>query len=332
MNLDAKIDISGFFRWWLAEILELLPPGLRTFLTSQQRSLLWIRLDNYQASFYGVNQGQMTLLGQFWLHKEGAEQRMAFFEAHPKWDRAEKVLLLNDQQVLHRTLAFPIAVQENLNQVISFELDRYMPYRPEQLYYLNHVHGINKEGSQIQVELVCLAKERLYRYYKELKDWGLSLNAACYDKDSTQLPDQSLSPRHHNLLPEELRGLNSNLPDIIHYGLLGSIGVLLLAVVALPLWLQTQALNELQLQTASARKQAEAVNSLKVEADSMLGVAKSIHALKQQSPNLLQVFDQLSVLLPEDTWLKSFEYVDKKISLQGLTASSSALIELLESS
>jgi general secretion pathway protein L len=59
---------------------------------------------------------------------------------------------------------------------------------------------------------------------------------------------------------------------------------------------------------------------------------KQLNSLKQDSPVIINVIEQLSNLLPKDTWLRSFEYKNNKFLLQGASASSSKLIELLESS
>ena len=44
------------------------------------------------------------------------------------------------------------------------------------------------------------------------------------------------------------------------------------------------------------------------------------------------VIDEVTRLLPDNTWLKSFQYANGKLQIQGISSSASALIAILEAS
>lgn len=301
-------------------------------LHSQRRSPLLIRLNSHQVCFLSRAQDKEQTLAQFSLNHEGAQQREAFFTQNPQWQRAEKILLLGPKQALMRQLTLPIATQENLTQVIAYEIDRYLPYKTEEIYFLARLLGKNKEATLLNVELVCSPKDRLHQYCKTLQNWGQPLDAAIFDHGpqiAIQNGDYSYS---HNLLPPALRRQKPKAPAILINTLAAALLLLTLLTGALPLWLQANTLSDLQQKVQVAKQQAEEVDALKSDADAMLAIADKISILKQQAPSVLNILQQLSELLPKDTWLKNFEFSGNKVSLQGLTASTAALIGLLEAS
>lgn len=331
INLNTTIDPVGFMRWWLEELTDLLPSHIKQFLRRQKRSPLLMRLDNFQVFLFCYENGQEKPLAQFLLHKEGAKALQDFFQQQPAWESAERVLLLNQRQALRRHLMLPAAALENLDQVLTYEIDRYVPFHADDLYFSRRVLSKNKESTQVGVEFICVVKDRLHYYHQELLNWGLSVDRMIYDDVATEKPDSSSVT--YNLLPSSLRQSHPRGHVIASWFFASCLMLLTFVALALPFWWQSNRLQDLQQQVTLAKKQAEAVESFNLEANNLLEQANKVNALKTRSPSILKILHQLTLLLPKDTWLKSFELVDKKLSLQGSTSSSSAaLVDLLETS
>ena len=45
------------------------------------------------------------------------------------------VVSLPPREVLRRTITLPAAVEENLRQALTYDLDRHTPFKPEELYF-----------------------------------------------------------------------------------------------------------------------------------------------------------------------------------------------------
>ncbi|KJV06478.1 hypothetical protein [Methylocucumis oryzae] len=153
---------------------------------------------------------------------------------------------------MRRNISLPIAAQSDLNQVIAYELDKYVPLIQEQAYFATQILGKNKENNQIYAELVCLPKAKLDHYYQEFYDWGLILDAICYDYGVEYFKSQAQSKKH-NLLPEHLSPKRRNLAKLSTQALTVLFSLSLIVAVVYPLWLQSNRIDALQQQVSEAK-------------------------------------------------------------------------------
>lgn len=319
-----------FFRWWGYELGGIMPAWLRQVFYTP-RPQLFIRLHNFQVDLFCFEQGVEKNLCHVYLHKEGIQCLNEFLLNHPEWVQATKILLLDAKQLLKTRLTLPLAAQENLAQVVSYELDRYTPFTSAQCYFSTRILGKNPAGNRLLVDLLFIARPRLDCYYQDLQAIGLNVDMIAHASDVNQYHTNTYV-QPYNLLPAQYR--RQERQDIARLNGLFAVCFLILTsmAIALPFWWQQKVLTDLQQQVALVRQQANAVETIKAETTSLLQVEQAVVELKQQAPVILNIIEQLSQLLPKDTWLRNFEYHDHKFMLQGLSASSSALINILEAS
>lgn len=323
-------QVQQFFDWWFHELGLLTPNWLRK-LVSTARPQLFIRLHNFQVFITYYEQDIEKTLLEFYLHKEGIAQQAAFFKAHPQWQQATKILLLSPKQLLKTRLDLPLAAQSNLRQVISYELDRYTPFTPEQCYFAAHIVGKNSTGNRLMVELLFIYKPKLHLHCQTLSEIGLGANIIAHNSDAENYRANPYA-LPYNFLPNSLRNQQGQKLKQVKRLLLICFLALTGIAIALPFWAQQTTLDKLQQQVASAKRQALEVDSIETETTALLQAEQKIIALKQEAPMILNILEQLSKLLPKDTWLRQFEYAEHKFILQGLSASASDLIGLLEDS
>lgn len=322
-------QVQHFFDWWFYELGQLIPQGLKKcFYTPQPQ--LFIRIHNFQVFMSYFEQDAEKPLLAVYQHKEGIQQLVDFFKKHPEWQRATKIVLLNAKQLLKTRLDLPLAAQANLNQVIGYELDRYTPFSAAQCYFVAQVLGKNATGNRLNVALLFISKLKLLHHCKALTEMGLSADIIAHASDVERFRANAYKPPY-NFLPTQYRNQRQDLRQLKRFM---AICFLVLTSIAagLPFWSQQNRLNTLQQQVSIAKKQAHEVEAIKAETTGLLKAEQQIVALKQQAPVILNVIEQLSKLLPKDTWLSSFEYQEGKFVLQGLSASASGLINLLEDS
>jgi len=88
-------------------------------------------------------------------------QRIMPYVALPRRD----VILLN--------IELPVKVEENLSEVIGYELDNYTPFSVDTAYFDFQNLGHTLDGSKVRILLVAIEKSRLKYYHDILKGVGL---------------------------------------------------------------------------------------------------------------------------------------------------------------
>ena len=67
-------------------------------------------------------------------------------------------------QVVLKYLDLPLAIEENLGNVLTYELDRYTPFTIEDVYLDYQIISRDKEGQTLKILLVAVKKELIDRY------------------------------------------------------------------------------------------------------------------------------------------------------------------------
>lgn len=328
MNLDTaiEIDLKGFFRWWARELAFLVPKSLRRRLSDRYGSVLLRSAANGFELDYADEDGVSLVKQSFEFAAPEAFQ--PFKSQYPALDKAELVFRLASGQALAKTVYLPLAAQENLQQVVGFELDRYTPFSADQVYFSAMPLGKTEFG-QIQVLLVAIPKANLDEPLKQLDLFGLRPHKVEYQAAVEEYGEACAG---FNLLPEQYRQHPSALSQSVHWLAWAAILLLSLAVLIWPVWLQAQAVDTLKEKVKQLEKQNRAVDAQQTEIDALHAETQKLIDIKRRSPALLSVLDELSRLLNDDTWLTHLNFADNHLQIQGQSPAASTLIGLLEDS
>ncbi|MGR9044377.1 MAG: PilN domain-containing protein [Gammaproteobacteria bacterium] len=330
LNLDTTInlDFKKFLHWWGGELSFLVPESVRQIVNDDQGRLI-VRLieDRLELSFQV--DGETERIAEFQNNVDGMADLAAALKKDSRFDKADCVLRLNDRYALAKELVFPIAVAENLQQVVAYELDRYTPFTPEQAYLAVTILEKNKASGQIKCVLILAPKEKLDMLCEELYAAGLRPIQVDYEAVEN---DAEAGAEPYNLLPERFRQQPALLPRLVHGGLLGAVVLLLIAALALPVVWQSQAVDELRSEIKEIEREAQKVDRLQGEMDALISQTKQLIDKKRNSPSLLELLNVLSALIKDDTWLTHFRYSEGRLQFQGQSPSASTLIALLEES
>jgi general secretion pathway protein L len=108
--------------------------------------------------------------------------------------------------------------------------------------------------------------------------------------------------------------------------------ILFAAMLAIPLWKKREVVIALQPKLAQAQQQADAVDALKQEQERLLAEYNFPVEHKLASPARVALLEEVTRILPDNTWLQQLDIHGSEISMQGNTASSTKLIGLFEQS
>jgi general secretion pathway protein L len=329
LNLNSTIDLNfkQFFRWWKKELNFLLPEKIKHLLNEQQGIIVISPKGNQLILTYHYN--------ELIEHLVTLDREARTFNIQSLYDKDERlvkvpvILRLSGQDAIQKILSLPIAAKENLNQVVTYELDRYTPFKAEQVYFAVKLLPAINEPGQLSVMIVLTTKELLDGLYEDVKALGIAPLFVDYEGLPNNIENTDYN---YNLLPEKLRQKTARLPQLIHYGLISLCCLLLLSVIAMPIWFEYQTVERLRLKATSLEKDAKKVKVMQSSIDAVIDETNLLIKEKNATPGVLLMLNTLSTLIKDDTWLSYAQYSDSHLQIQGESTTASTLIALLEES
>ncbi|MGZ5010230.1 MAG: PilN domain-containing protein [Methylobacter sp.] len=328
LNSTIDLDVKKFFRWWLRELDFLVPEKIRQ-LVNEKRGFIIVRPEGNQLALTYLLNKQAEPLAILERNASGIAQYKALRAKDERLAKANLILRLTAQEAIQKELALPVAVKENLSQVVAYELDRYTPFKPEQVYFaVKPLEGEHEPG-QIRIMLVVTPRETLDALYEFIRAMDMSPLFVDYEAAPNDLEQRYDT---YNLLPESLREKPASTPRLIYTGLIAGILLLLGAALVLPVWFESQTVNTLQEKIDAIEKDVKEVKALQLEIDAMVDETRLLIAQKNAAPTIVDMLNTLSTLIKDDTWLSYAQYANKNLQIQGESPSASALIGVLEDS
>ena len=280
------------WRWWLGQLSEILPANLRRIAASSKQRLV-VSTDCDDLVFRHGN---------------------------------EYALLLSQDQVLIRSLTLPLAAEENLREVLSFEMDKQTPFTADQVYY----DFVITDRSSVNRTLSA----QLFVAPRDIVDNALATFAAAGiqpDLIATHGPDDK-PEESINLLPDHMR---SNRGTLVHWAnaALAALAILLITTaIALPLVQKNQLIRSLETDVQAATAAAQASIQLRQEVEKLVEGSGYLVNKKQSEPTIVRLLDEMSGIIPDHTWVNRIDIGGGEISLQGQSAAAAGLIALIEAS
>ena len=330
-NLHIKFSapvwrgVAAFWSWWISELSGMLPPRVRHVLMPRAQRL-FLELDGTDVVMSQGTAQDKQELTRYTLGEADAAPLKLSTEDKAHQQARELVLCLPRDNVLSRSLTLPLAAEENLREVLSFEMDRQTPFTAEQVYYDFSVAARSAAERTLTVDLVLATRRMLDELLARLDSRGLHPDRVTIDCGE----DGGFAAV--NLLPVENRQRKAVTPRLVNLAL-GALAVLLLvSIVSLPLMNKREKITALEplLETASAK--AEEAHRLRKEVDQLTANSRFLTDKKQSSLPVLQVMDELTRILPDDTWITRLDIKGTELQIQGQSSSAAALIPLIESS
>lgn len=322
MSTFASIlyPLRVFFVWWSGELSSLMPESFAALLRNGRPARLFYADESLRLVNQGLTGEEVHNHFLSRIDFEDADQRRVLTGA------SEVRLCLEKKKYLIKQVTLPIEAEENLREVLAFEMDRQTPFRADQVYYDYVVIHRDKQARSLEVSLILAPIEKLDYALRLLQRNGIGLNAISPCEEESGIFNRV------NLLPQDLRKKPLKASRVVNYGLLAIIGMLLLANLALPIWQKAGYARELEGRLAQARTQSEEILALRQKVDRAKLENRFLEAKKLSTLQALQILNELTLVIPDDTWISNFEIREKTLHLQGQSAASAALIPLIDAS
>ena len=332
LNLNSTIDLDfkTFLHWWGRELAFLVPERIRDIFSHKQGFIIVSAAEDQQLSLTYQVDGQTEHLATLEPDKSTNTYFRDLLAGDEKLGKAKVILRLTGKEAIQKELSLPIATKENIDQVVAYELDRYTPFKADQVYFaVKRFPKQSKEVEQFKIQLVLTTKETLDDLYTTVKAMGIEPMIADYEGVFNNF---EYNNETYNLLPDRLRAKVAKLPQIIHSTLISLVFLLLTAVIVMPVWFEYQAVEALTKKVQKLEKEAKKTKALQQEMSAMVEETQQLIDEKKSTPSVLVMLSTLSVLMKDDTWLAYLQYTDRQLQIQGESPAASMLIAVLEDS
>jgi general secretion pathway protein L len=323
--------VSNFWRWWKGELALVTPAWLHTVM-SPPSELANIYLDGRSLSTLKLGINSATPTNTVSLDEGEAVLRRLMASVRAEGGNVNAVrLVLPQAEVLRRRISLPLATEENLRQVVGFDLDRQTPFNAASAFYDVKIEQRDTAAGMLTAQLAATPKVQLETVIATLAKAGLTVRAIGVVDD---LVGQNV---HFDLFPPELRpeqkltGL-----QIFNRVLIALVVALTLAVVFIPVWQKRENVISLLPVLEKAKIENEGTERVLTEVTRLATEYNFIATKKQTTQATVTLIEEFSKMLPDNTWVQTLEIKAtpkvREVQVQGETASVTKLIELFEKS
>jgi general secretion pathway protein L len=325
----ARTPLPRFFAWWGRELVSLLPERWRAQLAERTDALL---LEAQGGELVAWRQsGERTReLARISLAEPIDVQKAAFARLRNQLDDPDlrRFYCIAPERTLRRHINLPAAAENNLRQVLAFEMDRQTPFKADQVYFDYRVSVAPGSERTLSIELTVVPRAQLDNELVKITGVDASLDGVdCWQNGSGS------QRAGLNLLPQDRRIKRKNVGLRINLALAGAAAILLITVMLQSLANRQSALEAMTAEVEKAQNDAKQVSQLRKTMQDTIDSANFLSRKKHESPLMVDLLNDLTVRLPDDTYLERLNVDEKnKIELQGLSDDASKLIGLLSKS
>lgn len=318
--------MACFLRWWGEELMSMAPERLRTWL-GQDGLRVFLILDEHRARFERRQADRQALALDVALDSNVPALQAANLKRQLSSQFGNDyrlVLSLPPTAFLRRTLRLPLATEENLAQTLTFELDRYTPFKPADACFDFRILQRDPVRQIIEVDLAVVRRSDCDRLIRYASDLGLVLHGLAFNGE---ILGGHPSPGWH-----VTAAAPSSRRTLIRIACALLAALLLTTLLAIPIWQKRAAAIAILAPLAAAREAARHTSVLRDRLDGLITEHNALQDKKWASPSLVRVLDELSLRLKDDTFVLNFVFDGQTVVLHGESGSGAELVEILEAS
>lgn len=318
--------VHAFLDWWFSGLCLLIPEELRSKIF-QLPDILSVEVDDGALMFKYARGEANNIIQQKRINPDetlGKADTIQWLSEIVKPD-AHIILLINEKQVLKKSLSLPLAGDADLREILGFEMDRQTPFTVEQVYFDFVVTDRDYRNKQMQVQLYTLPITTVDPVLGKIRDLGMRphgihpVNAKQVNKDI-------------NLLPAKDRARRSSAIDFSTRILIAGACLLFIAVLYLPILRYQGVLESLGNEVTRSRMEAQKLSPLMKERDMLLARRDFLMNKQGERTQFIEVLLELTSTLPDDTSLDRLIVTDDKVQLEGESDAATAILPLIEQS
>lgn len=317
--------VGAFFAWWTDELKQLLPDTWQNRLHLATRRLS-MQFDESSLQLGVADDHKIIPLQSIPLEQDSlsVQKQLKALLEQDELHELPRFLLLASKQVLHKELKFPAATETNLQQVLTFEMDRQTPFRANEVYFDWRMLPAGHDAGEIHLELLVAPRRLVDPLLEKLAARGLAPAGV----DVVQA-DRTAGV---NLLPVENRQNPLHPRARLNLGLAAAVVVLLIAVMMQSLGARADRIFLLEEAIAEVQDEARRVQRLKEQVADTSEAASFLTRKRSESPLAIEVLAEVTEVLPDGTYLDRLVVGETSVVMQGKSGNAQQLIELVNRS
>ena len=316
----------GFWQWWLGELRALVPPRLMSWVVGDV-AVTDVMVDASTISLMRMESGKLTAIVTIPLAEITTHPRLRELRAK---GHAQARLLLDARQILQKNISMPAAVEENLREVMGFELDRHTPFTAAQAYFDVKLRKRDAPRESIDVLLAIAARNVVDPLLVTVRQAGLSV-------ESVSAADADPVGQTIELLPASEKPARKwgNLLRL-NIALFALAMMFALIALLLPIWQKREAVIALNPVVGKAATEFAVNQRVHDEYVKLANEHNFITGKKQGMHSSLAVLEELTKISPDTTVAQSMDMKTngktREVTLMGEALAASKVIESLEQS
>ncbi len=322
-STDVTVLVQAAWRWWVAELLSMVPLAWRGALRLR-RSRIVIDVLDHIVVFGRLDDGVYSeILRQPRGEIGNQTAGLLLKQRGGQSDAKGRVLLrLPVRHILRRRLTLPDAAQKSLGQLLAHEVERQSPLDVRHIYHDYRVMARDKMAQRIEVELGMTKRDEVDQAVVLSRSLGFDPESLAFIEDDPHVPPFRL-PR------TSLAGRRFRLGTVLSVALVGLPIVLVVVMSGVAVVRDMKEMDILAAKVASAKSQAQAVDGLRRDLVRMQEKAEFVPRQKQ-IPLTVKVLAEVTRLLPDGSWLFGFELNGRELRIHGYSPAASSLVALFD--
>lgn len=335
---SASETFSNAWGWWTTRLSECVPAPIATWLRGQEQTAVL----EWSADALVLSKGNSaTPIGRATIelvNPTKADDFAAAAKTIASRVRGPVTLVIGEARTLRKTISLPLAARDTLRQTVGYDLDRLTPFPSGTVLFDAVEKSVDHGARVVRAEFAATPRAQLDALLNAAQRAGLQIVRV--------VPSAQDVAGGLNLIRAQESGESRSvwLSPHLWLGLLTA--AMAAAVIAYPLWQKRQQVLEAQPIMAQAERDAVETDKVTKELQQRINQYNFLPAKRHSTPLTVQILDEVTRLLPDDTWVQNFELktvranasgsstavTSRELQVQGETELSQRLIGLFENS
>ncbi|MEM7400724.1 MAG: PilN domain-containing protein [Pseudomonadota bacterium] len=300
----------------------LLLPGEKNTPIGRNKEALLLKIDRDE--FQVLNQKNESLLHENQSIANDDDSLKNIFEQAAASDGVALNIQIENTEVLMRKVTLPANTEENLYEVIQYEMDRYTPFNKEDVYFDYLIEERNSEKQILKVLLIVIRKEILSSVVNAIEKTNVHLRSI--EIIDSEVAENNLKEinffRTNNEISKSKKASNKWLLTI-------AAGLLVLTGLT-PIVMNYIQISNLSSELKSLEGTVIKVKQLQNEYQKMQEQVGYLVSIKDRNPSIIEMLNLLTKVIPDHTYVQRLSLESGQLSMQGVSASASELIGIID--
>jgi general secretion pathway protein L len=302
-SLQVSQLIARFGHWWLREFLALFPERAAQWLTGSGRITLLLAQDEAFVELRLRANGDAQFDSMRVARHEYTTASIDDFLRHNKLTRSDVTIAvaLRPEQFFARKLVLPLQAANAVDGIVARDLVEKTPFRLAEIYY---DYAIVKEADKHIVTQQLVKRD------------SVEAAAIAFGIEVSVIGFLDAAMQREDAAPEPAIRIQRDRSDRTFWtrraalAFAGSAVLLALMAGGIDYWRQQSALDALGPQIAKTRQQAQEVRDAFTKLEHRQNSFGHLLARKRHAPALLDIWDEVTRLVPSDSWLTELHVTD----------------------